>query len=267
MPIANARMYSATPELKAAWKELLAWVLRHGDLPWTLMDYDAPAPLNALWARDDLGIAMMCGLPFGNRVPRPAIVAAPIPSPTRYLRQPIYCTDIVVRTDAPFQSIEDTFGQVAGYTLADSMSGGVAFNAFLERYRTPQRRQLYRQSVGSLIHARGVIGALASGAIDVGPLDSYYHDLLKHNDTAFAAQVRTIASTEMVPIPPLVATTALTEREHMRLRAGLQAAIEEESLRATRERLLLAGFAFPQAADYDAVAAVARRPMAPFDAL
>ena len=43
-PVANARMYSATPSVKADWTQLLAWVLDHAGLPWPVIDYDAPAP-------------------------------------------------------------------------------------------------------------------------------------------------------------------------------------------------------------------------------
>ena len=71
MTIANARMYSATPRVKDAWNRLLRWVLADAGLAWEVIDYAAPAPLNALWARDDLGLAMMCGLPFSQRAPQP----------------------------------------------------------------------------------------------------------------------------------------------------------------------------------------------------
>ncbi len=207
--VANARMYSATPAAKADWKALLAWVLDRAGLPWDLVDYDAPAPLSLLWARDDLGLAMMCGLPFAQRGERPTLVAAPVPSPARYGGKPVYFTDIVVRADAPYRSLEDTFGGVIGYTLADSMSGGVALRHHLAPYRQAKGSRLYRKAVGELINARGVITALAEGRIDAGPLDSYYHDLLKAYDPAFAAQVRILASTAALPIPPLVTTAAL----------------------------------------------------------
>lgn len=249
--VANARMYSATPGTKAAWKQLLAWVLRDAGLDWAVIDYDAPQPLNALWARDDLGLAMMCGLPFARRTPRPQIVAAPIPSPARYGGLAQYCTDIVVRSDSPFRTLPETFGAVAGYTVADSMSGGVAFDRFLATWRGPQRPRLYRQSVGPLIHARGVIEALARGDIDVGPLDSYYHDLLRRDAPDFAAQVRVVAMTPMRPIPPLVATAPLAGSQLQVLRASLQAAVQAPDLADVRATLLLAGFAEPDPTTYD----------------
>ena len=101
MPIVNARMYSVTAECKADWHRVLAWALQRADLDWEIVDHDAPAPLAQLWARDDLGAAMMCGLPFSKREPRPTLIAAPLPSPPRYGGQPVYCTDIVVAADSP----------------------------------------------------------------------------------------------------------------------------------------------------------------------
>ncbi|HSH89981.1 MAG TPA: PhnD/SsuA/transferrin family substrate-binding protein [Ramlibacter sp.] len=263
----NARMYSVTPAVKADWRCLLQWVLAHADLDWQVIDHDAPAPLSSLWARNDIGAAMMCGLPFSQREPRPTLVAAPIPSPPRYDGKPVYFTDIVVRADSPFQAIEETFGGVVGYTLADSLSGGVALATYLQQFRSTQRPRLYRQSVGNLIHARGVIDALAEGIIDVGPLDSYYRDLLQRNDPSFAAKIRTIASTPALPIPPLVATAAISAAELQRLRAALQAAGESNDMTAVMERLLLEGFAFPSPADYSRLAQMPSRIATSFEEL
>ncbi len=209
MPIVNARMYSVTAECKADWQRVLGWALQRADLDWPIVDHDAPAPLSGLWARDDLGAAMMCGLPFARRRPRPTLIAAPLPSPPRYGGRPVYCTDIVVAADSLHASIEETFGGVVGYTLADSMSGAVALRDCLLPLRAKKGARLYRAAVGGLINARGVIDALAAGRIDVGPLDSYSHDLLRRYDAKLAAQVRTIASTPMRPIPPLVATAPI----------------------------------------------------------
>ncbi|MDQ0588607.1 phosphate/phosphite/phosphonate ABC transporter substrate-binding protein [Variovorax paradoxus] len=266
-PVANARMYSATASVRANWKQLLAWALARAGLAWDVIDYDAPAPLSALWARDDLGLAMMCGLPFSQRAPRPTLVAAPLPSPARYGGRPVYFTDIVVRTGSAFETLADTFGGIVGYTLADSMSGGVALRNHLAPYRAARGTRLYRGAVGGLIHARGVIEALVEGRIDVGPLDSYYHDLLRRNEPALAQKVRIVDSTEAMPIPPLVATAPLTPGELARIRSALQEATRAPELAAVTERLLLAGFVSPDPADYDVLAAISLRSIPPFEEL
>ncbi len=253
MPIANARMYSATPAAKKAWMEVLGWTLAQAGLGWEVVAHDAPAPLAELWARSDLGCALMCGLPYSQRAPRPTLIAAPLPSPGRYGGRPVYFTDIVVRADARYATLEDTFGGVAGYTLPDSMSGCVAFRAHLLRYRNRHGSKLYRAAAGGFLNARRVIEALDAGEIDVGPLDSYYHDLLRRNDPVLAAKVRVIESTGAVPIPPFVATASLAASELERLRAAFLAASEASALAAQRDTLLLAGFAVPPESHYDSI--------------
>lgn len=260
-------MYSATPALRAAWKELLHWVLDRAHLPWKVIDYDAPAPLSELWARKDLGIALMCGLPFSKSDPQPILIAAPIPSPARYAGRAVYFTDIVVRADSGLEKLEDTFGGTVGYTLADSLSGGVALARHLDQFRSTERPRLYKNSVGNLIHARGVIEAIVRNELDAGPLDSYYHDLLKHNDAAFASQVKTIASTCSLPIPPLIATAPLSAKQLQSLRDALAATSKALELKPTMECLLLAGFAFPEAREYAFLSALDKTPASAFEEL
>lgn len=87
--IVNARMYSMCPAAKDAWRTLIGWVMRRADVNWEFYDWDAPKLLADLWARDDLGCAMMCGLPYSLREPKAQILAAPVPSLPRYCNQSI----------------------------------------------------------------------------------------------------------------------------------------------------------------------------------
>ena len=255
MAIANARMYSVDPETSRLWRSLLEWVLHNASLPFEVVDYPAPQPLSALWSRDDLGAVFMCGLPYALSDPRPQLVAAPVPAPARYADQPRYMTDLVVRADSPHMRIEDTFGGVAGYTVTDSQSGYFAFRHFLSPWhgarRGSQSPALYRDAVGNLINARGVIDALAAGRIDVGPLDSYCHDLLRRHQPAFAAQVRTIASTDPTPIPVFVASPILSASDVARLRKAFIDAGSAAEVAPLREALLVARFAIPDPRDYE----------------
>ncbi len=262
-PVANARMYAVNAAVKAHWHRLLGSALARAGLDWPLLDHDAPAPLSALWARNDLGLAMMCGMPFAMRTPRPTLVAAPILSPARYGARAVYFTDIVVRRDAPAQTLADTFGGVAGYTLASSLSGGVAFADHLRVHAGGLA--VYRGTVGGLIHARGVIDALVDGRIDVGPLDSWVHDLLRRHEPDFAAQVRVVDTTPARPIPPLVATATLIPSVLAALRGALQDVMHDPALADTREALQLAGFAQPTAADYEPLAALGREMASAFN--
>jgi hypothetical protein len=88
----------------------------------------------------------------------------------------------------------------------------------------------YREIVGGLMNPRGVIKALAEGRIDVGPLDSYCHDLIRDGDPGFAGEVRILESTDPTPMPPIVATAALDPATVERLRAAFLAVAGERSL-------------------------------------
>jgi ABC-type phosphate/phosphonate transport system substrate-binding protein len=77
------------------------------------------------------------------------------------------------------------------------------------------------------------------------------HDLLKHLDPRFAAQVRVVATTDVVPMPPFVATAPLTGSEIALLRQAFAASIAAPELGAERETLLLKDFAFSEPEEYD----------------
>lgn len=253
--IANARMYSVSPAVATAWKDLLRWVVARAGVDWEVIDHAAPAPLGELWDRSDLGCVFMCGLPFTQRKPQPRLIAAPVPSPARYLNKPIYFTDLIVRADAPFERLEDTFGKRLAYTVEDSQSGYHAVRNHLLAYRTPERPRLYARTVGPLVTPRRVLEAIIAGDADVGPLDSYAHDLLRKHEPALANQVRTIATTRATPIPLLVAAAGTDDAVIERVRAALLAVKDAPELAATRDALLLAGFAVPQPGDYDVLPA------------
>ena len=70
---ANTRMYSVNPATKAAWQQVLRWCLARAGLDWPVIDHDPPASISELWARNDIGVMQMCGLPYAVRdpVPRP----------------------------------------------------------------------------------------------------------------------------------------------------------------------------------------------------
>lgn len=244
---ANARMYSVTPAAAAGWRAVIGWATREAGVPVEFVEHGPPKLLSELWARDDLGVVQMCGLPASLRKPSPTVLAAPQPSPPRYRGQAIYMSDIAVKADSRFRTLEDTFGGVAGYTLKDSQSGYFAFRTLL---LTKYPGAKYRQIVGGLLNPRGVIQALINNKIDVGPLDGYVFDLLRAGDPAFASQVRVIAVTDPTPMPPLVATASLRPGEVEKLRSAFREVHNQRSLDKAREALLVERFVVPDISVY-----------------
>lgn len=247
--VANARMYSVAPGAAAAWRALFGWLADAAGRRLDILDHLAPAPLELLWARDDLAAAFMCGWPFAREGGKRPIVAAPIPltSPPGHA---LYRSHFIVRAESAFQTLSDTFGGRLAYTVDSSHSGYNAPRHHLLAYRTPDRPALYGATVGPLITPRRVVETIQAGAADVGPLDSYAYDLLCRHDPALMAGVRVLGSTEWVPMPLLVGSRGGDDGVARELGLVLQGAASDPIAQPILAELVLAGFARPEADEY-----------------
>jgi ABC-type phosphate/phosphonate transport system substrate-binding protein len=262
--VANARMYALDEHVAALWKQLFAWVAAHAGVPLDAVDHAPPRPLPLLWSRDDLGCAFICGYPWSTwqdaGVARPRLLAAPLPSPARYEGRAVYCTDIVVRADSPTADVEALRGVRFAYTAEHSQSGYQAPRAlFAARAMRVAGGRFFGDVVGPLQTPRAVVAAVLQNRADAGPLDSWWHDLLRRHDPGTAARLRTIARTPMTAIPPLVAAASVPESLCERLTATLEAVGAEAALRDLRAGLLIGGFARAAPDRYAALAESAQR--------
>jgi ABC-type phosphate/phosphonate transport system substrate-binding protein len=245
--IMNARMYAVTAGVEGAWRALLEHISREADIELTYEPYPAPQPLEKLWARTDLGAVFMCGYPIALGLAPVVPIAAPVPHAAWARGRAVYRTDLIVREDSPYRTFEDTFGGRAGWTVEHSHSGFNAFRHHLLAYRTPQRPRLYAQMIGNLVTARNVLDSVREGRIDVGPLDAYWHLLIARHAPQLTAGIRVLASTELAPMPALIASAGTQDETVARLRSALIAASSREWFAALGEQLLLDGFAEVQA--------------------
>jgi len=239
----NARMYAVTPAVEAVWRTLLEHVMGDAQVALDYLPYPAPQPLEALWSRPDLGAVLMCGFPIALKLAPVVPIAAPIPSARWAGGRAVYRTDLIVREDAPYQTLADTFGERAGWTVEHSHSGFNALRHHLLAYRTPQRPALYREMVGNLVTARNVLDSVRAGRIDVGPLDAYWHLLIARHAPELASGVRVLTSTEVAPMPAFVAAAGAPADVISRLRGAFLAARGQGWFGPLAEVLLLEGFA------------------------
>lgn len=240
--IANARMYAVTPTVEATWRSLLEHVARDAGVSLTYVPYPAPQPLEDLWSRPDLGAVFMCGYPIALRLAPVVPLAAPIPRAPWANGRAVYRSDLIVREDAPFTKLEDTFGGRAGWTVAHSHSGFNAFRHHLLRYRSTGTA-LYVEMVGNLVTARKILDSVREGRIDVGPLDAYWHLLIARHAPELTRGVRVLTSTDVAPIPSFVAAADAPIDMVARLRAAFTGAKRQPWFSALADVLLLDGFA------------------------
>jgi len=253
--IMNARMYSVAPEVEDAWRRLLEHVTSEAGVELKYAPYPAPKPMEELWRRPDLGCVFMCGYPIALKLAAVVPIAAPIPRAAWAEGRAVYRSDLIVRADAPYAKLEDTFDGRAGWTVAHSHSGFNAFRHHLLGFRTSARPKLYRAMVGDLVTARAILDAVRDGRIDIGPLDAYWHMLIRKHRPELTQGVRTLTSTDVAPMPAFVASASAPPQ----MVAALKAAFASASLRPWfaefADRLLLDGFAAVDEADFAATLA------------
>ena len=240
--IANARMYAVSPEAETAWNDLIAHVAEDADTSLSYLTYRAPRPLEQLWRRPDLGCVQMCGYPIALEIADVVPLASPVPAVAWARGRALYRTDLIVRNDAPYEVLADTFGATAGWTVEHSHSGFNALRHHLLPHRSPGRPQLYRHCVGHLVTARRILDSVVDGTIDIGPLDAYWHMLIAKYNPAMTQTIRVLESTATAPMPAFVASPALPAETLARLRASFAAAHSRPWFDRFRDALLIERF-------------------------
>lgn len=240
-------MYSVSPEAARLWRELLSAVIERSGLKIALLEHAEPNPIDELWQRTDKAAVFMCGLPYSRSVPRPTLIAAPVPSPAEFAGLPQYWSEMVVRSDSAMRSIEDTFGARIALTVPDSQSGCLAAMHFL--MTEAKQYPLYRQIITPQVTPLGAMSAVIGGAAEVAPIDAYAYCLLQKYRPELTSQLRIVARTQHMPIPPLVASGGGFEK----LQAAFLEAHEIASMQPLLAGLLLKRFVRPDADSYDAL--------------
>ena len=202
--IANARMYSLSPEAAALWRRLLSAVIERSKLDIRLLDHAEPAPIAELWQRSDKAAVFMCGLPYSLSHPKAALIAAPVPAPQDFHGLPQYWSEMVVLKHSALRTLKDTFGGRIALTVPDSQSGCLAALYYL--MTAGDRFPLYDEVITPRITPLGAMSAVVDGLADVAPIDSYAYCLLQKFRPDLTSQLRIIARTAPTPIPPLVAS-------------------------------------------------------------
>jgi ABC-type phosphate/phosphonate transport system substrate-binding protein len=243
--IANVRMYSVSREAAKLWRSLLKAVIEHAGLDIRLFEHAEPAPIHELWQRADKAAVFMCGLPFSCSDPRPEIIVAPIPSPPGFHGLPHYWSEMVVRKDSGYQTIQDTFGGRIALTVPDSQSGCLAALYYL--MTAADRFPLYGEVIPPKVTPLGAMSAVIDGMAEVAPIDSYAYCLLQKYRGDLTSQLRIIGRTAPTPIPPLVASRSGLEA----LRAAFLEAHQIATIVPLMTALLLERFVRPDPASYD----------------
>ncbi len=153
----------------------------------------------------EMDVCWICGLPYIRKVliPSPVIelLAAPVMQGERYQNRPIYFSDVVVRSDSPFQALEDLRGHTWAYNEPGSHSGyNVVRYALALRHETSG---FFGRVIESGAHQVS-LQMILNHAVDGSAIDSTVLEQEIRNDPSIQSRIRIIDTFGPSPIPPWV---------------------------------------------------------------
>jgi phosphonate transport system substrate-binding protein len=203
------------------YRQVVAHIGQVSGLPTEILT-DVSAGMDALFNEARLEAAFGCGLPYVWKAaathPTVRLMAAPVLPAARYNDQPIYFSDIIVRSQSPYQQFEDLRGAVFAYNQTVSFSGYVLpLHYLLETKRTGG---FFSQTIASGSHATSM-DWVEAGQADAAAIDSVVWEMELKQRPQRAANLRVIESLGPAGMPPVTSATRLAEAEHQRLTEAL----------------------------------------------
>jgi phosphonate transport system substrate-binding protein len=196
----------------------------------------------------------ICGLPYVRKShhARPGIelLAAPVMAASRYMRRPVYFSDIVVRRDSTVRSFSDLRGSRWAYNEPGSHSG---YN--IVRYqlaRLSEDASYFGHVTATGAHQR-TLWMIAAGQVDASAIDSTVLEREFRLRPSLARALHVIETWGPSPAPPWVVSKRLPAAIRLNLRSLLLSMHRESDGRALLRHARMARFVSVSDADYDPI--------------
>jgi phosphonate transport system substrate-binding protein len=208
-------------------------------------------------------VGFLCGWSYAQRHDRPErsvdLLCAPVMAARRYENRPIYFTDVVVRSDRPWQTFADLRGR--GYAFNDRGSH-CGYNMPRDHLlRLGETHGYFGRIVESGSHSAS-LRLVEAGEVDASGIDSTMLDMERRQRPELGTTLRTVAVLGPSPIPPVIVTRTLALNRRERLRAALLSMHEDPKGKAILADGLITRFVRVEDADYDPIRAMVARAVA-----
>ncbi|GAB4396329.1 MAG: phosphate/phosphite/phosphonate ABC transporter substrate-binding protein [Rhodoferax sp.] len=201
---------------------------------------------------DQLDAAWICGYPYTLYRSRLNLISTPL-----YRGRPVYQAYLINngRPESPIRGWVDLKGRVLAYADPLSNSGWLVAQSQLRSAGLGARD--LRRGFFARGH-RNVAEAVASGLAHAGCIDGYVWETMRRQGMAAAHQTGVIWRSPWYGFPPLVSRLGASDGLIARLTEALLGMHRDDQGQALLDALNLSGFAAPNPALYESIAAMAR---------
>jgi phosphonate transport system substrate-binding protein len=202
----------------------------------------------------EVQIGWICGLPYVRKASKQPLrfelLAAPVMRGERYLRRPIYFSDVVVRSSSHFHSFADLRGASWAYNEPGSHSG-----YSLTRYHLAmlQEKEAYFSSVVAAGSHQAALALVLQGRIDASAIDSTVLEQAIRDQPAIGRQIRIVETFGPSPIPPLVIGRAVPSDLAKKIRELVLTMQHDPTGQKVLQAADIARFVLVSDADYDMI--------------
>jgi phosphonate transport system substrate-binding protein len=218
-----------------------------------------PGELDRRVNRGAIQVVFTCGLPYVRKAdhepPLLQLLAAPVMLGARYCDRPVYFSDVIVHAESPYGGFEDLRGTTFAYNEVCSLSGYML--PWYHLHPLAEIDGFFAETIRSGSHAVSM-NWVESGRADAAAIDSVVLEMEISQDSERARSLRVIENIGPATMPPVAASTRLSQDLGRCLRQTL---LEMHATERGRAILDLGGvrrFAAVTDVDYDPIRWIAR---------
>ncbi len=234
--------------------EIIAWLANATQLPLEFVDDVSWEQRREAVDSGAIALAWMCGLWYVKRRDLLGQAIEPLVAPVMrgglYENRPNYFSHLMVRADAPFNSLRDLHAQTIAINEPDSHSGCVVLGHALAS------ANLTWNYFGEVVHSGGHLNSLRmllNGTIESAAIDSTTFDTEVRKRPQLVDQLRSLQTLGPSPIPPWTVSANLDCEIHTQLKHAFTTMHLSPVGRTILERYGYARFESIADADYEPI--------------
>jgi len=188
----------------------------------TEMVADTSPGMDAMFGSGQIDAAFGCGLPYVWKAAEPSpsvrLMAAPVLPGDRYGDQPIYFSDVIVRRESRYETLNDLRGATFAYNQSVSFSGYVL--PLYHLMRMGQANGFFGKTVATGSHAASM-DWVESGQADAAAIDSMVLEMELKQRPHRASAFHVIESLGPAGMPPIMTAARLADEPRVTLTHAL----------------------------------------------